>query len=183
MHRKTHIILYFFDPKPTESPTEIAINNMKEADQYLNLNYFIASSSGWLNANPSKNYQDLEKKLIAENFNTHIIARNVNGLPEGTKLGLPLRPDDKTKYKYEAIISCRPSIYSIEELLTHSSSIEENLSKLPLAGNIICIPKQNPLLPKEEFEILSEEMSNIVNLITKNLKKIKFLVINDSTVI
>lgn len=63
------------DVKDSDDPTEIAFHNMLEADKILSLQLFIGGEMGYLRANPTKTFQDLELELRKRNFNTHLIAK------------------------------------------------------------------------------------------------------------
>jgi len=66
------------NPEKNETKKQICYHNLTVADQYHNLGYFIAASQAWLKHNPTKIFQDLEKMLRKNNFNTHLYAKPVD---------------------------------------------------------------------------------------------------------
>lgn len=157
------------DVSPTEDPSEIAFHNMKVGDEMLNLNVFIGGQLGWIMANPTKNFQDLEKELRKRNFNTHLIARKVSAELTNYKLTLHGK-DDPTEYLYECISSCRPKKYAMEELLKEWKSYDENLEALKYAGVVTIIDEKD--IGKKNTEKISE--SNPIQLVSKNKLKVSY---------
>jgi hypothetical protein len=152
------------DIQENENPEDVCFNNLKVSDEFRNLAYFISSSMGWLNLNPGKNYQDLEKVLREKNFDTHLIATNKT---QDVKLQMP----DKTDAEYVCTFSCRPKNDALKELLQHSKSYEENLEKLSKAGSYVVDDKkdlENPNVVK-----LTDPQVELHKMISENKKKIK----------
>jgi len=122
------------------SANDIAWHNLKVADDNLHLTAFIGASTGWIRANPGKNFQDLEKELRVRNFKTHLIAKPNPNIPD-TVLRLPLSSEQNdesgVEYKYQCLISCRPAEAALQELSQFSGSYDENFDKLKYAG-VIC---------------------------------------------
>jgi hypothetical protein len=148
--------MYKFNYSPvtdSENPTEIAFHNMKVGEDTFSLEIFIGGQSGYLHANPDKNFQDLEKELRNRNFTTHIIAK-----PPPDKrtleyhIGISHRINDDTEYKYEAITSCRPADVAMKELLENWLSYDENFEALKFAGSVIVGTKGKEQLVLQENE-------------------------------
>lgn len=160
----------FIDPTADETPEQICCHNLTIADKYLNLQFMIASSMGWLKLNPTKNYQDLEMEFRSKNFNTHLLACKPKDIPN-THLGLH-KDSDSTKYEYECIFSCRPKEYAIKELLQHWPNYEDNLAKLDKAGSIIANSDNNEIADNKDIKKLNENEKDSIQLISENKKKI-----------
>jgi hypothetical protein len=78
---------------------------------------------------------------------------------------------------YVTFVSCRPRDYVIQETLTHSESMEENLEKLEEAGEMITFTQDNSTLAEGDIKI-SEERLPLTNLIQKGKKLIKIREVN-----
>jgi hypothetical protein len=149
-------------------PLKIALHNMKCADEMLNLEIFIGASNGWLKCNPSKNYKDLEQELRRHNFNTHLIASEY-------KIDDPDRFDDsisefcgkskKPIYSYKCIFSCKPKQYALAEVLTHSSSYEENLEKLNETSLEIIYENISYLKKDLDMSLINKLSKNIIKCV------------------
>ena len=89
-------------------PRDVCFNNMKLADKYHDLDSFIGAVQGWINENEGITFDVLEKSLRNWDFNTHLIAVDLD--PEMKKHGFfYLVPDGtKTPADYECIVSCGP---------------------------------------------------------------------------
>lgn len=144
----------------TETKEEICFHNLKVADRYYQLNLFIASSFGWFRLHPDKNYQDFEEFLRANQMNTHLIAANPT--IDKTLYSLSGEPAE-----FEALFSCRPPSIALKELLTHSSSYEENFAKLLKAGTLKLKSTDEKI---ENVEMFSEKEMDDTSLLI-NLKK------------
>ena len=59
--------------------------------------------------------------------------------------------DPSSISKYVTYISCRPRESVIQEILTHSSSLEENLQKLEIAGDLISFNSE--LFDKQDIHL------------------------------
>ncbi len=113
-------------------PLEVAWANLTVADKELQLDVFASASMAWLAVNSTSTYQDLEAELRKRNFVTHLIAVP-NRFP-----AFPLRVPNKsnTQCVFECLTSCRPHPFAMKELLTHSTSYEENFAKLAVSGSV-----------------------------------------------
>ena len=160
----------FVDPTITETPEQICWHNLAVADKYLNLQFFIAASIGWIKMNPTKNYQDLEKELRDRDFNTHLLACKPKSVPN-SHLGL-YRENDLTTYSYECIFSCRPKEHAIKELLGHWPSYEINFKNLSRSGSIIVNDVTNIDNADKDTHMLSENEKSNTSLISENKKKL-----------
>jgi hypothetical protein len=153
-----------------DDANEVAWHNMRVGDEHLNLEIFIGGSMGWLKANPTKNFQDLEKELRDRNFSTHLIAKddpNING----TSISLPNRGNNGVKYIYQCVMSCRPPKYAMEELLQSSSSYEENFEKLKYAG-ILCGMHENEHVEDESVRKLEGHKQTDMQKLSENRVKV-----------
>lgn len=159
--------IYYDKVEESDDPTEVAFHNMKFADNILDLQIFIGGEMGWLDANPSKNFYDLEVELRKRNFNTHLIAKPPHIISPDSKLGFPKRNED-IEYIYECITSCRPTKYALEEVLSAWPTYEDNLNALKSSANIII--SQTTVLPKEDLKIDEDDP---VNMIAKNKVKVR----------
>lgn len=164
----------FIDPSHDESPEQINWYNLKEADTNLDLSFFISAATCWINLNPTKNYQDLEKELRNRNFNTYLYAKTPKLTPDA-KLGL-YRKNDTGEYKYECIFSCRPAKYALEEVLSVWPSYKDNFENLSVSGSLIknTDVKNND----EDTQYFTEGEIDMYDLITKNKKKIVYELID-----
>ncbi len=182
-----------YDPvADTDIPTEIAFHNMKMAEKVFNLKSFIGGQAGYFEANPGKTFQDLEKELRNRNFSTHIIAKTPpNKSTLNYKLGIP-GITENNEFKYEAIISCRPSDLALKELLLSWSSYEENFNALLNAGMIYLIDNDSKPQTNKQFEETSNKTGDLINLIgqedpihlvSKNKLKLKITYVSAEEVI
>ena len=78
---------------------------------------------------------------------------------------------------YVTFVSCRPRDYVIQETLTHSESMEENLEKLEEAGEMITFTQDNSTLAERDIKI-SEERLPLTKLIQNGKKLIKIREVN-----
>lgn len=135
---------------------EICWRNLKEADDHLNLKIFCMAALGWLKSqNGEKTYQDLEKELRKRNFKTMIFAssKRITGLD----LVLPFSKTKHNSLEFEAMFSCRPPPFAMEEVLKHSSTYEENLEKLANAGSFFSDGKNLDIYECPDFEKIDDE--------------------------
>ena len=116
---------------------ETAWNNLIEAIKTHNLHLVTMCVSGWCKANPDKYYTDLENKLRESNLDLYLIAGKHDNNTDKSKLISQF--DYISECKYVLIYSCKQKNDAIKELLTHSSSYEENLSKLNYSGILVDI--------------------------------------------
>lgn len=163
------------DALPNETSEEICLHNLKITDLNHNLQYFIVSVQGWFNLNPTKNYQDLEKFLRENNFNTHLYCAKPRSVPNSKLVGRIKDVD----CEYECIYSCRPKNHALEEVLKFWSSYEENFEKLKYAGMLSVENIEDD--SSDQTIKFNEDQMNTHELISKNRKKIKFekLLVND----
>lgn len=154
----------------SDDANEVAWHNMRAGDEHFNLEIFIGGSMGWLKANPTKNYQDLERELRDRNFSTHLIAANDPNI-NGTSISLPDRGTDGVKYIYQCVMSCRPPKYAMEELLRSSNSYEENFEKLRYAG-IICSMHENENVADDSVYKLEGQKQTDMQKLSENKVKV-----------
>lgn len=155
----------FEDPKSDMSSVDIAWYNMKIADEYHKLDYFIAAAFGWLNIFTDKNFQDLEKELRCKKFNTHLIAKLRKDINCGCDIKLPNRNNADIKCEYECIFSCRPSKLAHDEVLSVWNTYDDNFNALKNAGSIV-INDSVPLIDNDKIETVDNE----INLLSNNKK-------------
>jgi len=129
----------FIDPESKESENDVAMYNLRIADEKMRLDFFVLASSGWFNANKNRTFQDLEKLCRDLKLNTHIIAKKVD---HDTDLRILNNTENKVILEYEAWFSCRPTEYAIKELLTFHESYEKNYELLSKCGQIFLSDKQ-----------------------------------------
>jgi hypothetical protein len=140
----------------SNAKTQVAFHNMRYAENSFSLDFFLCGSHCYFKANPTKNYQDLEKELRQRGFQSHVIARQYNP-PSGVKLCLI--NDSNIECEYEGIISCRPYADAIKELLLHSHSYEENFNKLNRAGCLVSLTDSQHV-PFSKSDDVYKEFSN-----------------------
>jgi hypothetical protein len=129
---------YFYTETPPNDidPLELVWNNLKVADETLNLMCFCSLTSRWFDLSPGKNFQDFEKELRERDFNTHLF---VSIPPENIKHQLRLRKSDtpNSEYKYRCMFSCRPKDAALQEVIQATgSSYESNFENLEFAASI-----------------------------------------------
>ena len=176
--------MYKFSYTPvvdSENPTDIAFHNMKIGESVFSLATFIGGQSGYLYANPDKNFQDLERELRDRKFTTHIIAKPP---PDKTTLeyhiGMLHKTNDETEYKYEAITSCRPTNAAMEELLTSWSSYDENFGALEFAGSVMvgAKGKEQLVLQENEQNSSGKSATDKIKLINNSSDPIHLMSVN-----
>ena len=72
--------IIYSEPFENETIDEITFNNLKEADKHCKLDTFLLASTAWLKNNKNnkdRDYNKLEQFLRYNNFNTHLIAREI----------------------------------------------------------------------------------------------------------
>ena len=169
--------------------------NLKRCDQYNSLHNILMILPRYykLDGNEDKTPKDLELELRKKNFNFGLIACSKDSDPSVKKAY-----DEnkiifvKTKYifgkkkfeiknlephqyaKFNVIASCRPRHLVIQEVLQHSSSIEENLEKLEEAGEIVNkeVGNSDPLSSKDY--VLNDNEKSLNELILEGKRLIKF---------
>lgn len=154
------------NPRSGDVPEEICWHNMKVADEFFELNFFMFAAHAWLNLNIDKNFQDLEKELRARNFNTHLIAKKNNRNNPDVELKL-----HGQEMKYEIIFSCRPPEYALKEVLLEWSSYRENFENLSNTGLIVC-DTDNLEVSGRKIHKFSDKEGHTNVLILENKKKI-----------
>lgn len=163
---------YTFADVPKEmTENDVALYNLKKADETLNLNFFVASASGWFNVHTDKTYQDLEKLLRENNFNTYIFPKPTNNK---TLLRSPSNAilDD---IRYECIFSCRPKEYALAELLETWKSYDESFENLKYTGSIHIKNKDMSDIDvnKKDLKIYTSNEKSILYDISNNKKLIR----------
>lgn len=160
----------FIDPDIKETPHDVAIHNLIEADKYLDLTSFSMAVAGYMNAHPDYDYQDIEKVCRNLNLNTHLFAK------KDTDFQLQ-HPDMKIECKYQITYSCRKYKDSLAEVLQHWPSYEKNFEALKITGHIII---------KDNSQDITDQMDDIKlldpgspqQLMCSNKKKLVMSVIN-----
>jgi len=171
--------------------------NLRRCDKYNSLNKLIMILPRYyrLEGNEDKTPKDLELELRSRNFNFGLIAcKKENDLSvkkafEDDKIFF-IKPKYiyiKNKLKkieprhcatYYTIISCRPRALVIKETLEHSSSIEENLSKLEESGEITKKDIDNNFLLSDNDDVLSKGERSLTELVLEGKRLIKFTEVN-----
>ncbi len=130
------IKINYIKPDESESPDDIAIYNIKIADNYKNLPSFCQSTVSWLKNDPSRDYQDLELLLRHLDLDTHLIARPKDLVEPDNNfiLTIPNRINDTNTYDYVLWVSCKSKEEALKELLTYHTSYEENFECLSKTG-------------------------------------------------
>lgn len=179
-------IVGHIEAPPQESLHDILWSNLKIADSQLNLELFIMASQAWLKLNPTETYQKLEKELRERNLQTYICA----GINKAA-LGMKLTPINKLNYtpEYEAIFSCRPPPYALQEVLQTSSTYEENFAKLAKAGVYVMSKDDTHTLEDfkektdEDIKIFNDKERDFAQLLSDNKIKLTIKEIDDKTFI
>ena len=126
------VTVAFEDRKEGETPADIAVHNLRAADELLQLEWFGLAALGWFKAHPGKTHQDLESWLREQKLNTHLIAVARKQLPAGMSLvGLDGKPA-----QYECIFSCRRPDDAKKELLSAWPTYAANFQALAAAGHL-----------------------------------------------
>jgi hypothetical protein len=135
--------IIYSEPFENETIDEITFNNLKEADKHCKLDTFLLASTAWLKNNKNnkdRDYNKLEQFLRYNNFNTHLIAREIK-LSNDYMFSLP-NDNKNNELKYECLILCKPMDGTtnkeeyLKEISKYSSSYDENLEKLKYAGTL-----------------------------------------------
>ncbi len=124
--------IVYSEPSLNETIDEITFNNLKEADKNYKLDTFLLASTAWLKNNKDRDYNKLEQFLRYNNFNTHLVAKEIK-LSNDYTFSLP-NENKNNELKYECVILCKPIEDYLKEISKYSSSYEENLEKLKYAG-------------------------------------------------
>ena len=181
------------DCEPTE---ENFWENLKRCDKYNRFGDIVMISSRFyeFEKNIGKTPKDFELELRKRNFNFGLIATHISQDPD-IKSALDkneiriIKPQyfyGKNKVKTEDIkdehlseyyikFSCRPRDYVIKETLEFSKSLEENMEKLEISGNI-CSNEKKKI--SDNDVILNNEQIEFGKLISKGLKMINIKEIN-----
>jgi hypothetical protein len=174
-HPRTIVRLALEIPAQGKPASSICVDNMKFADQHLILNLFAASAQAWLACNPTANLCDLEKFLRNNNMNSHLIAVP---RPKYDPFQLGLRNRGDGAYEYRCLFSCRPPPEAMEELLTHSSSYEENFEKLKKTGMIhIESIDDMTFVDINQFSQLDLKEYRMLSYISRNERVIRIIVV------
>ena len=154
------------------------INNNKKSPRDLeielrkhNLNHVGLIAVEW-------DKQDHYKKLV-NNSSGIIIKKKYIHLYEGKKNPTKIEDVDPNHIsKHVICVSCRPIKYVIEETLTHSSSLEENLEKLEEAGEFVLFNESDYISDGVLDDVLDSDdikinVSNTNSKIQHEIMKIK----------
>lgn len=145
------------------SDEQLFWKNLKIADEVLSLNVFVVLLSHYFKMNPDKNYHDLEKELRQRDFNAHLIASSLDDeMKEKYTIIHPSKEQSSLSETliYRCLISCREKKQALSELLTHSSTYEENLEKLKVSGNL-CIKQEIKQDSDDNVEQLDENIKKL----------------------
>lgn len=164
--------LILVDPDSKESPTDIALHNLKIGDSKLHLALFANASAGWIKADRRRTMQDLEKLCRSHNFNTHVIAKKTSD-----KL-ISWSEKTEVKLEYEAWFSCRPQESALKELLTFHNSYKENFEALEKTG-IKCVDSRD----EDTTGNLEVFDPNFWDHISNNKKKIRIVLVTLTEII
>jgi hypothetical protein len=126
--------IIYSEPLENETIDEITFNNLKEADKHYKLDTFLLASTAWLKNNKDRDYNKLEQFLRYNNFNTHLIAKEIK-LSNDYMFSLP-NDNKNNELKYECVILCKTNEEYLKEISKFSSSYDENLEKLKYAGTL-----------------------------------------------
>jgi len=135
------------------------------SDIYLNTETLRHSSFAWITSNSSRNFQDLEKLFRIKNFNTYLIAKEVN-VENGFVLKTPNNNVDEVLY--ECYFSCKPREFALQEVLDNCGSYDENFEKLSKSGNL-CINIGDSVIENNDNSLIKKLMNNEIKL---NFKKL-----------
>lgn len=176
-----------------EHTMENIMANIKTIDPYHKLSFMtmIIQSYYKLYDNKISPY-DIEQELRKHDLNVGLIAVDWTTDPHYKKIvdenkGKIIKRQYFSLYKsnhnidldhlskYVTFISCRPRQSVIEETLTHSSSMEENLCKLKEAGDLMIITDLDDILDtKTDIKIDQNDLNAQIQAGTKLLKITKF---------
>ena len=181
------------DCEPTE---ENFWENLKRCDKYNRFGDIVMLAQRFyeFDKNLGKTPKDFELELRKRDFNFGLIATHISQDPD-IKAALDkneikiIKPQyfygknkvnkedlkDEHLSEYYIKFSCRPREYVIEETLEYSKSLDENLEKLELAGNIC--GNENKKLSENDI-LLNNEQIEFGKLISKGMKMINFKKIN-----
>jgi len=137
---------------------ELALHNMRTSEQWFHLELFVASAFGWLEANPGKNFQDLERTLREHDYETHLCAK----LPE-SEVTLSFDRSPKT---YEIIFCCRPKIYARREVEVCSGSYEENFRLLADTGYRVV--NEGDITDTDSTRVFGNDERSCLNMLAHN---------------
>ena len=170
--------------------------NLKRCDKYNRLREIVMISSRFFKfeENIGKTPKDFELELRNRNFNFGLIATHISQDPD---INSALDKNDisiiKPQYfygknkvnmddlknehvsEYYIKFSCRPREYVIKETLEFRESIEENLEKLEISGNI-CSNEKKKI--SDNDVLMNDKEIKFGELISKGLKMINFKEIN-----
>ena len=143
--------------KETDDVHELVLNNIRYADNTLNLRFMTVASLAWFSINKGKTYVDLEKYLRMHNMNTHLYASKPR--IKDVKISIPYN-DDNLDLIYECVYSCRPRSWSLAEVLAMNGTYARNLKGLSKTGQL-CFDDKNDKKIEElndrlDFEDFSE---------------------------
>lgn len=147
---------------PDLSPKEVVWENIETAIGSHNLQLAMYAVISWLKVGLGS-FQDLETRLRENDLPLYIIASDK--VPEGLKV---LDIETKEPRKYYLFLSLRPKEFAMKELLTYSSSYEENFEKLKNLGMLV---SGNVELKEESTESSEEDDVGEIPVTTTNQDK------------
>lgn len=163
-------------PDENSSENDICLNNLRIADKYHDLDYFIVCSYGWLKLNPNSNYQDFEKFLRNNNFDTHLIVSKIKNMDDAY-LNIPHNDKINMDLKYRCIFSCRSKDDASKELYEHWPNYDENYEALEFAGCLTVKKSEDLDLFDSKNNIKAikydKDKRNILDLLSKNELKLE----------
>jgi hypothetical protein len=163
------IKINYKQPESTESKDEIAKYNIKICDQFKKADYLELSCISWLKNDSKRNYQNLEDLFRFENLESHVIAQLVSNIPPGLKINLPNKVEtEQNKLVWVAKITCMNKKDSINELLKHHISYEDNYECLKDTGCFMSIKKDT--LEEEEKILQTKNADEVKKLLNCELK-------------
>jgi len=136
-----------------ENDSSILWEKMRNADKNHKLYDFIENTVHWFGLNKNQTYQDLEKKLRQENFNTYLYCKKLSEKEKQEYYILDLKYEKEVEY--ECIYSCESKPYALLEVLKYWPTYEQNFEYLKEAG--IRVLKQISLEELENLIIVKSE--------------------------
>lgn len=156
--------------------SNICLDNLRIADKKRDLEYFIACSYGWFKVNPNSNYQNFEKFLRNNDFDTHLIAAKIKNIDDAF-LQLPHNNKSNVDLKYRCIFSCRSKEDALEELHNYWLNYEENYNALEFAGDLSFKKSEDidSFDSKNDVKAIKydEDRKNVLSLLSNNELKLE----------
>ena len=170
------IKINYKEPEQTESKDDIAQHNIKICDQYKKADYLELSCISWLKIDSKRDYQDLEELFRFMNLDSHVIAQSVSNIPHGLEISRPNKSQTneteeqiENKLEYVAKITCMNKKDSLNELLKHHTTYEENFYFLKKTGCFMSIKKE-PSLEEEKIIAQTKGVDEVKKLLNCELK-------------